>query len=109
MMMRGVCVAKKVLQINFKYKPTAEEIHKAFEPAVQQFVDMKELEWKIWLIDPAKKTAGGIYLFKDEKSVNDYLAGKIVASLKANPALSDLEAKVFDIIPDFTKKTRGPV
>ena len=59
--------------------------------------------------DPVNKTIGGIYLFKDEKSVNDYLSGKIVASLKVNPALSDLEAKVFDIIPDFTKKTRGPV
>ena len=102
-------MAKKILQINFKYKPTAEEIHKAFEPAVQKFVDMKELEWKIWMIDPAKKTAGGIYLFKDEKSVNDYLNGVIVAGMKKNPALSDLEMKVFDIIPDFTKSTRGPV
>jgi hypothetical protein len=102
-------MAKKILQINFKFKPTAEEIHKAFEPLVQQFADMKELEWKIWMIDPAKKTAGGIYLFKDEKSVNNYLNGKIVASIKTNPALSDLEAKVFDIIPDFTKRTRGPV
>ena len=102
-------MVKKILQINFKYKPTAEEIHKAFEPAVQKLVDMKELEWKIWMIDPDKKTAGGIYLFKDEKSVNDYLKGEIVASLKKNPALSDLEAKVFNIIPDFTKSTRGPV
>ena len=102
-------MAKKILQINFKYKPTAEEIHKAFEPAVQKFVDMKELEWKIWMIDPAKKTAWGIYLFKDEKSVNDYLNGVIVAGMKKNPALSDLEMKVFDIIPDFTKSTRGPV
>ncbi|MBM3291865.1 hypothetical protein FJY84_04220 [Candidatus Bathyarchaeota archaeon] len=102
-------MVKKILQINFKYKPSAEEIHKAFEPAVPIFVNMKELEWKIWLIDPTKKTAGGIYLFKDEKSVNEYLGGPVVASLKKNPALSDLEMKVFDIIPDFTKSTRGPV
>ncbi len=100
---------KKVLQINFKYKPTTEEIQKAFEPMVQTFVEMKGLEWKIWVVDAAKKTAGGIYLFKDEKSVNDYLGSKIVADMKKNPALSDLDAKVFDIIPDFTKRTRGPV
>jgi len=64
---------------------------------------------KIWMHDPAKKTAGGIYLFRDEKSVNDYLNGKIVADLKKNSALRDLDAKVFDIIPEFTKRTRGPV
>ncbi len=102
-------MAKKMLQVNFKYKIKAEELLKSFEPFVPAFVDMKGLEWKIWIHDPVKKTAGGIYLFKDEKSVNDYLIGKIVAGLKANPALSDLEAKVFDIIPDFTKRTRGPV
>jgi hypothetical protein len=102
-------MAKKILQVNFKYKVTADEIIKAFEPMVKEFVDMKGLEWKIWMHDPAKKMAGGIYLFKDEKSVNDYLNGKIVADLKKNPALSDLDAKVFDIIPEFTKRTRGPV
>jgi len=102
-------MAKKILQVNFKYKVTAEEVIKAFEPMVQLFVDMKGLEWKIWMHDPAKKMAGGIYLFKDEKSVNDYLNGKIVADLKKNPALSDLDVKVFDIIPEFTKRTRGPV
>ena len=65
--------------------------------------DVKGLEWKVWLHDPEKKMAGGIYLFKDEKSVEDYLAGKIVADVMKNPALSDIDAKVFDVLPEHTK------
>jgi hypothetical protein len=63
----------------------------------------------VWLHDPAKKMAGGIYLFKDEKSVNGYLNGKIVADIMKNPAVSDIDARVFDILPEHTKVTRGPV
>ena len=53
--------------------------------------------------------AGGIYLFKDEKSVNDYLKGKIVADIMKNPAVSDIDAKVFDVLPEHSKVTRGPI
>ncbi len=101
-------MAKKILQINFKYKITDEELVKAFEPTVPMFEGMKGLEWKIWLHDSKNKAAGGIYLFKDGRFVNDYLGSKFVADMMNNPALSDIEAKVFDIIP-FTKRTRGPV
>lgn len=102
-------MAKKILQINFKYKVTADELHKAFMDSAKTFVDMKQLEWKIWMHDPAKKMAGGLYLFKDEKSVNDFLNGEVFARVKKHPALSDVDAKVFDIMPDLTKMTRGPV
>ena len=52
--------------------------------------------------------AGGIYLFKDDKSVRDYLGGKIVADLMKNPAVSDIDTKVFDVLPEHSKVTRGP-
>jgi hypothetical protein len=55
------------------------------------------------------ETAGGIYLFKDEASVETFLKGEIVAALKKNPTLSDIEAKVFDIAAEHTKITLGPV
>jgi hypothetical protein len=52
--------------------------------------------------------AGGIYLFKDEKSVNDYLNGPIVADIMKNKALSEIDARVFDVLPEHSKVTRGP-
>jgi hypothetical protein len=71
--------------------------------------NVKGLQWKIWLMNEAEKSAGGIYLFEDDASVEMFLKGEIAASLKTNPALSDVEVKVFDILPEHTKITRGPV
>ena len=102
-------MAKKILQINMKYKIQADVLAKAFMDVAKPIADVKGLEWKIWLHDPTKKMAGGIYLFKDEKSVNDYLNGKIVADIMKNPALSDIDVKVFDVLPEHSKITRAPI
>jgi hypothetical protein len=102
---------KKILQVNFKFKMPRTELEKAFLQLAPRFSpsgDVKGLLWKIWLMNEAEKIAGGIYLFKDEASVEAYLKGEIVAGLKSNPAISNIEAKVFDILPEHTKITRGP-
>jgi len=100
---------KKILQINLKFKVTRAELEKAFLEVAKPIADVKGLLWKVWLMNEAEKSAGGIYLFKDDASVKAYLKGEIVAGLKSNPALSDIEAKVFDILPQHTKITRGPI
>ena len=103
---------KKIVQINFKFKTPRPELEKHFLHSAPKFGpngEVKGLLWKIWLVNEAEKSAGGIYLFKDDASVEAYLKGEIVAGLKSNPALSDIEAKVFDILPEHTKITRGPV
>jgi len=103
---------KKILQINFKFKIPRSELEKAFLQVAPRFRpggDVKGLLWKIWLVNEAEKSAGGIYLFKDDASVEAFLKGEIVAGLKSNPALSNIEAKVFDILAEHTKITRGPV
>jgi len=100
---------KKILQINLKFKVSRPELEKAFLEVAQSIADVKGLVWKVWLMNEAEKSAGGIYLFKDDASVDAYMKGKIVAGLKSNPAVSNIEAKVFDILPKHTKITRGPV
>ncbi len=102
-------MAKKILQINMNYKIPAETLAKAFMDLAKPIADVKGLEWKVWLHDPAKKTCGGIYLFKDEASVNGYLNGKIVADIMKNPAVSNIDAKVFDVLPEHSKVTRAPI
>ena len=103
-------MVKKILQMNVKYHIPVEELVKYFEPIAkdEEYVSMEGLEWKIWLHNPANKTMGGIYLFKDEKFVNDYLNGKYVTGMKNYSGFSDMDCKVWDISA-FTKMTRGPV
>ncbi len=97
---------KKILQINYKYNRTSQEQEKA---SAQTIANVKGIIWKIWILNDTEKTAGGIYLFENEASAEAYLKGPIIATMKNMPVISDFEAKIFDIIPEPTKITHGPV
>ena len=102
-------MTKQILQINFNFNVSESELVKGFTPLATPIANVPGLMWKIWLINEARKEAGGIYLFENESSVEKYLAGEIVAGVKAHPALSNISVKQFGILEDQTKVTRGPV
>jgi hypothetical protein len=104
-------MSQKILQINFKLGVPVKDYEEACLPAAQPIADMPGLRWKVWLIAEREgdREAGGIYLFDDEASAQAFLAGPIVASLKSNPAISHVSAKVFDVMEGLTAITRGPV
>ena len=102
-------MGKKILQINLKYKVTPAEISAAFMELAQPIANSEGLEWKTWLHNEEEKSAGGVYLFKDEASVKAYLDGEIVSGIMSHPALSEIDAKVFDVLPEHSKITRAPI
>lgn len=104
-------MSQKILQINFKLNVPAKDYEQACLPAAQPIADTPGLRWKVWLIAEREtgREAGGIYLFDDLASVQAFLGGPIATSLEGNPALSDLNVKVFDVMDDLTAITRGPV
>ncbi len=103
-------MSKKILQINFKFKvPRSDYEKETFDKFAKPIANVKGLLWKVWLMNENKKEAGGIYLFNDESSVKAYLEGNIVAELKKHPAISDIEAKVFDVMEKHCKICHGPV
>ena len=99
----------KILQINFKYSVSKEEYQQAANGLVDGISAVDGLRWKVWIINEAEKEAGGIYLFKDQATLDAYLQGPIVAQVTAHPALSDFSVKVFDVMGDVTAVCRGPV
>ena len=102
-------MTKKILQVNFTYDGTKESVMESFMPATQPIADQPGLDWKVWLWNDEARECGGIYLFADQSSVGAYLEGPIVKSIKEHPAISNLSAKVFDVIEEPTAVTRGPV
>jgi hypothetical protein len=107
---------KKILQVNFKLRgskyqsgvsgPEAEA--KAKQMLIEDAkstLNVKGLLWKIFLHNEAERSAGGIYLFEDDASVQAFLKA-LRAVQKNNP---DFEVKVFDVVPEPTKIARGPV
>ncbi len=57
----------------------------------------------------AIETAGGIYLFEDEASLNALLEGPLAAHLTGKPSLSELRLIKFDVMENVNAITRCPV
>ena len=98
-----------LLQINFKFNVSPAELAEAFGPLAEPIAKVPGLRWKIWSLNEATSEFAGIYLFDDADSVQVYLEGPIIAEVSKHPALSDISAKQFGVIDEFTAITRGPV
>ena len=98
-----------VLQINFKFSISPAELAEGFAPLAEPIAEVPGLRWKIWSLNEATSEFAGIYLFDDQESVKNYLEGPIIEGVSKHPALSDITAKQFGVIDDFTAITRGPV
>ncbi len=102
-------MTKKILQINFKIGLPREEYEKVCDMLSQAIADSKGVIWKVWIIDESNNIAGGIYLFEDTESLNNFVQGDIVKQVASHPAVSNLDAKIFDILEKQSKVTRAPI
>jgi hypothetical protein len=98
-----------ILQINFNLNVPAAEYQKIVDSVAQAFLDVPGLRWKIWLLNPATQEAGGIYLFDSQASLDGYLNGPLVAKLRGLTAVRNISVKQFEVMPEATTLTRGPV
>ncbi len=99
----------RILQINFKFSVSPSELAEGFAPLAEPIAAVAGLRWKIWSLNEAESEFAGIYLFDDSESAQAYLQGPIIAEVNKHPALSDISAKQFDVIDEFSAITRGPV
>jgi hypothetical protein len=102
-------MSEKILQVNLKFSISRAELETTWLEAAQPIADLPGLRWKVWLMNEAEHEAGGIYLFESEAAAQSYLAGPIVAALKSSPAVSNISAKLFDVLESHTAITRGPL
>jgi len=102
-------MSQRVLWIHYKFSCSAAELGESLAPAVQPIADTPGLHWKIWLMNEAGSEAACVHLFEDQASLEAFLNGPILAAGSQDPNLSDLTVKQFDILEDFTRRTRGPV
>ena len=98
-----------ILQINFNLTVPAAEYQKVVDSVAHAFLDVTGLSWKIWLLNPAAQEAGGIYLFDSQASLDAYLNGPLVAKLRGLPFVRNISVKQFEVMPEATALTRGPV
>ena len=98
-----------ILQINFNLNVPVAEYQKMVDSVANAFIDVPGLKWKIWLLNPAAQEAGGIYLFDSQASLDAYLNGPLVAQLRGLPSVRNISMKQFEVMPEATTLTRGPI
>jgi Putative mono-oxygenase ydhR len=98
-----------ILQINFNLNVPVAEYRMMVASIAEAFVNVPGLKWKIWLLNPAAKEAGGLYLFDTQASLDAYLNGPLVEHLKGLTAIRNLAIKPFEVMPEATALTRGPL
>jgi Putative mono-oxygenase ydhR len=102
-------MSPQILQVNMKFSIPRSDLAAAWLDAAQSIADVPGLRWKVWLMNEAEHEAGGIYLFESKAAAEAYVAGPIVAALKASPVVSNISAKFFDVMGDHSEVTRGPL
>jgi hypothetical protein len=100
-----------IVQINYRRPemPKAEWEARYTDARAAQFLEVPGLHWKVWLDGDAERLAGGIYLFEDRAAAEAYVNGPIVARLKGNAELSEVEIRIFDVRARMSEITRAPL
>src|SRR5438552_4177796 len=102
-------MSQKVLQVNFNFSISAEDLARAFTSVAPTVAETPGLRWKLFLINTAASECAGHVLFDDEASAQGYLAGPIIGGVKTNPVFTNLSIKLFDVMEAPSLITRAPI
>lgn len=98
---------RRCVHVDIDLNISTEEWLRHCEGAVEAMLSVPGLEWKLWLAGPHARTAGGIYLFRDEASASAYVDGPIVERLRTLPVVRDLRIRVFVVADDLSRRTHA--
>jgi hypothetical protein len=102
-------MARCVLQTNFTFTVSAEEFQAAAEPLADAFAAVPGLAWKVWLLNPQTRQAGGIYLFESEEALDAFLDGPLVEGMRNHPAIVDVTIDATPVWERVSAVTRAPI
>ena len=97
-----------LLQIDFPSNgPWGEDLTKMTSDLAHHLNQTPGMVWKIWTENSRAGDCGGVYLFTDESSANDFLKEHLPRL--ASMGIKDVRAKVFDVNESLSRITRGPI
>ena len=85
---------------------TEDEYHEACEVETATFAALPGLVAKTWLRNAETNSYGGMYLWRDRESCEEYMAGDVFKSIESDPTLVDVTSKDFEVFEDLTKATQ---
>jgi hypothetical protein len=97
-----------LLQIDFPSRgPWGEDLTKMASDLAQHLIKTPGMVWKIWTENSRTGDCGGVYLFTDETSANDFLKQHLPRL--ESMGIKDVRAKVLDVNESLSYITRAPI
>lgn len=97
-----------ILIARFTYEGLSEaELLATATELAPNFAGIPGCSEKTWIIDPANRTAGGIYKFADRASIDNYLASELWAGVKSTPQFTNLTTEIHGVMEAATRITHG--
>jgi len=100
-----------ILQINYRVQNVTPAQWQAryTDATAEKFLFVDGLVWKVWLDGLEPNCVGGVYLFETLAHAQAYLAGPIVAGMRANANVAELTTILSNVRERMSSITHAPV
>jgi hypothetical protein len=95
------------VHVDIDLKVSTDEWLRHCQRVVDTMLSLPGLEWKLWVASPEARSAGGIYLFRDQASATAYVSGPVIAALRRNPSVGDVHIRVYAVDDDLSRRTHA--
>ena len=97
-----------LLQIDFpSHGPWGEDLAKKVSDLAHHLNKTPGMVWKIWTENSRTGDCGGVYLFTDENSANNFLKEHLPRL--DSMGIKNVRAKVLDVNEGLSRITRAPI
>ena len=97
-----------IVQFDFPFNgPFGKELADSLKDLAKSIADEPGLIWKIWTENPETSEAGGIYLFKNDRTAQNYI--EMHSARLAEFGVENANVKTFQVNERLTQICGGPI
>lgn len=86
---------------------TEAEYRASCDEVAPAFAAVPGLLSKVWLADPATRSYGGVYTWRDRRSMEEFASTALFEAVRTDPHLVGLTSQDFAMLEEPTRVTRG--
>ena len=102
----GTCA---VLHLRFKLRVPPGVLLAHSQDAAATIARVKGLIWKLWLSQEEELEMGGMYLFVNRETAQEYLNHPVIDAVRSNPAVVSMQSQLWDVEAPLSALTRAPL
>ena len=98
-----------VLHMRLKLRVPPDVFLAKSREAATVIASVEGLIWKIWILQQEELEMGGMYLFANRETAQEYLKHPVIDAVRSNPAVVSMQSQLWDIEAPLSALTRAPL